>query len=160
MHGQPHIRCIYLIRCYILGSKNYMFRPVVAIIRFYHSTHSRLFYTIREAACLLRRSQHQLKLQATTTNTPCKRSFFVFRPRLLTHGTQFILWIIQGAAFNVTNFKNRITHLLYTAINTTEHGQVGQCLRFTKSLTSSIQRLGDVLHDNQGNVAISQVHLP
>jgi len=27
-----------------------MFRPVVAIIRFYHSTHLRLFYTIRVAA--------------------------------------------------------------------------------------------------------------
>ena len=40
-------------------SKNYMFRPVVAIIRFYHSTHLRLFYTIRVAACLMRRSQHQ-----------------------------------------------------------------------------------------------------
>ena len=34
-----------------------MFRPVVAIIRFYHSTHLRLFYTIRVAACLIRRSQ-------------------------------------------------------------------------------------------------------
>ena len=47
-----------IIRCYILRSK-YMFRPVVAIIRFYHSTHLRLFYTIRVAACLMRRSQHQ-----------------------------------------------------------------------------------------------------
>jgi len=47
----------------------------------------------------------------------------------------------QGVAFNVTHFKSRITHLLYTAINTTEHGQVSQCLGFTKSLTSSIQRL-------------------
>jgi hypothetical protein len=28
---------------------------------------------------------------------------------------------IQGAAFNVTHFESRITHLLYTAINTTEH---------------------------------------
>ena len=36
-----------------------MFRPVVAIIRFYHSTHLRLFYTIRVAVCLMRRSQHQ-----------------------------------------------------------------------------------------------------
>ena len=36
-----------------------MFRPVVAIIRFYHSTHLRLFYTIRVAACLMRRSQHE-----------------------------------------------------------------------------------------------------
>ena len=67
--------------------------------------------------------------------------------------------ILQGAAFNVTLFESRITHLLYTAINTTEHGQVSQCLGVTKSLTSSIQRLGDVLHDNQGIVAISQVHL-
>ena len=67
---------------------------------------------------------------------------------------------IQDAVFNVTHFANRITHLLYTAINTTEHGQVSQCLGFTKNLTSSIQRLGDVLHDNQGIAAISQVHLP
>jgi hypothetical protein len=29
---------------------------------------------------------------------------------------------IQGAAFNVTHFESRITHLLYTAINTTERG--------------------------------------
>jgi len=68
--------------------------------------------------------------------------------------------IIQGAVFNVTHFESRITHLLYTAINTTEHGQVSQYLGFTKSLTSSIQRLGDVLYDNQGIAAISHVHLP
>ena len=67
---------------------------------------------------------------------------------------------IQGVAFNVTHFESRITHLLCTAINTTEHSQVSQCLGFTKGLTSSIQRLGDVLHDNQGIAAISQVHLP
>ena len=67
---------------------------------------------------------------------------------------------IKGAAFKVTHFESRITFLLYTAINTTEHGQLSQCLGFTKRLTSSIQRLGDVLHDNQGNAAISQVHLP
>jgi len=29
--------------------------------------------------------------------------------------------VIQGAAFNVTHFESRITHLLHTAINTTEH---------------------------------------
>jgi hypothetical protein len=29
---------------------------------------------------------------------------------------------IQGLAFNITHFKSRITHLLYTVINTTEHG--------------------------------------
>jgi hypothetical protein len=29
---------------------------------------------------------------------------------------------IQGVAFNVTHFESRITHLLYTEINTTEHG--------------------------------------
>jgi len=68
--------------------------------------------------------------------------------------------IIQGAAFNVTHFESRIAYLLYTAINTTEHGQVSKRLGLTKSLTSSIQRLGDVLHDNQGIAAISQVHLP
>ena len=67
---------------------------------------------------------------------------------------------IQGAAFNVTHFESRITHLLYAAINTTEHGQVSKRLGFTKSLTSLIQSLGDVLHDNQGIAAISQVHLP
>jgi hypothetical protein len=67
---------------------------------------------------------------------------------------------IQGTAFNVTHFESRITHLLYTAINTTEHGQVSQCLGFKKSLTSSIQRLGDVLPDNQGIAAIFQVHVP
>ena len=57
--------------------------------------------------------------------------------------------ILQGATFNVTHFEIRITHVrvLYTAINTTEHGQVSQCLGFTKSFTSSIQRVGDVLHD-------------
>jgi len=67
---------------------------------------------------------------------------------------------VQSAAFNVTHFESRITYLMYTAINTTEHGQVSQCLGFTKSLASSIQRLADVLHDNQGIAAISQVHLP
>jgi len=72
----------------------------------------------------------------------------------------FILGIIQGAAFNVTHFECKVTHLLYTAINTTEHSQVSQCLGFTKSLMSSIQHLRDVLHDNQGIAAISQVHLP
>jgi hypothetical protein len=29
---------------------------------------------------------------------------------------------LKGVAFNVTHFESRITHLLYTAINTTEHG--------------------------------------
>ena len=67
----------------------------------------------------------------------------------------YIYIYIQGAAFNITHFESRITHLLYTAINTTEHGQVSQCLGFTKRFTSSIQRLGDVLHDSQGNAAIS-----
>jgi len=71
-----------------------------------------------------------------------------------------MLILLQGAAFNVTHFESRITHLLYTAINSTEHGQLSQCLGFTKSLTSSMQRLGDVLLDNQGIAAISQVHLP
>ena len=80
--------------------------------------------------------------------------------------TTYVIYIkliclhIQGVAFNVTHFESRITHLLYTAINTPEHGQVSQRLGFTKSLTSSTHRLGDVLHDNQGNAAISQVHLP
>ena len=56
--GQKH-NYIRLIRCYVLRSKNYMFRPEVAIIRFYHSTHLRLFYTVRVTAYLMRRSQHQ-----------------------------------------------------------------------------------------------------
>jgi len=30
-----------------LDQKSYMFRPVVTIISFYHSTHLRLFYTVR-----------------------------------------------------------------------------------------------------------------
>jgi hypothetical protein len=30
--------------------------------------------------------------------------------------------IIQSVAFNITHFENRITHLLFTAINTIEHG--------------------------------------
>jgi hypothetical protein len=42
---------------------------------------------------------------------------------------------IQGAACNVTHFESTITHLLYTAINTTEHGQVNQCLGFTKKVS-------------------------
>jgi hypothetical protein len=77
-----------------------------------------------------------------------------------THTQKQINFHLEGAAFNVTHLESRITHLLYTAINTTEHGQVSQRLGFTKSLTSSMQRLGDVLHDNQGIVAICQVHLP
>jgi hypothetical protein len=39
-----------------------------------------------------------------------------------THTYIYIYIYIQGAAFNVTNFESRITHLLYTATNTTEHG--------------------------------------
>ena len=76
-----------------------------------------------------------------------------------TRDASSFLLFIQDAAFNVTHFESRITNLLYTAINTTEHGQVSQCLGFTKSPTSSIQRLGDVLHDNQGIATISQVYL-
>ena len=41
-----------------------MFRSVVAIIRFYHSIILKLFYTIRVAACLMRRSQNLM--MATT----------------------------------------------------------------------------------------------
>jgi len=32
--------------------KIYIFFPIVIIIRFYHSTHLRLFYTIRVTTCL------------------------------------------------------------------------------------------------------------
>ena len=46
-----------------------MFRPIVAIIRFYHSTHLRLFYTVRVAACLMRRSQHQNPCWSTVDTT-------------------------------------------------------------------------------------------
>jgi hypothetical protein len=38
------------------------------------------------------------------------------------HVALFSTFLIQGAAFNVTHFESRITYLLYTAINTTEHG--------------------------------------
>ena len=48
-----------------------MFRPVVAIIRFYHSTHLRLFYTIRVAACLMRRSEPQTPIGAYYLYTGC-----------------------------------------------------------------------------------------
>ena len=74
------------------------------------------------------------------------------------HPSEQVSWdaVLQGVVFNATHFESRITHLLYTAINTTEHGQVSHCLGFTKSFTSSIQLLGDVLHDNQGIAAISQ----
>jgi hypothetical protein len=34
----------------------------------------------------------------------------------------YIYIYINGPAFNVTHFESRITHLLYTAINTTEQG--------------------------------------
>jgi hypothetical protein len=39
-----------------------------------------------------------------------------------TSGENVQGWVIQGPAFNVTHFESRITHLLYTARNTTEHG--------------------------------------
>ena len=53
-----------------------MFRPVVAIIRFYHSTHLRLFYIIRVAACLMRR-------YAVSTSKP-----------LLEHSTSILgVWV-------------------------------------------------------------------
>ena len=94
----------------------------------------------------------------------CSAALYLVSEQMLTVYTNMQVklhtFFQQGAAFNVTRFESRITHLLYTAINTTEHGQVSQCLGFTKSFTSSIQRLGDVLHDNQGIAAISQVHLP
>ena len=45
-----------------------MFRPVVAILMFYHSTHLRLLYSIRVAACLMRRSQHQKPLLEHSTS--------------------------------------------------------------------------------------------
>jgi hypothetical protein len=32
------------------------------------------------------------------------------------------LFYIECVEFNITHFESRITHLLYTAINTTEHG--------------------------------------
>jgi len=55
-----------------------MFWLVMAIIRFYYSTHIRLFYTIRVAACLMRRSQHQnpccssngFDVEISSSNTP------------------------------------------------------------------------------------------
>jgi len=38
----------------IFLDQNYMFRPVVAINRFYHLTHLRLFYVTRVAASLIK----------------------------------------------------------------------------------------------------------
>jgi hypothetical protein len=39
-----------------------------------------------------------------------------------SHQDETQINVIQGAAFNVTHFESRITHLLYTAKNITEHG--------------------------------------
>jgi hypothetical protein len=44
---------------------------------------------------------------------------------LASEGNYFVgdkIDFVHGAAFNVTHFESRVTHLLYTAINTTEHG--------------------------------------
>jgi len=50
---------ICLIRCYILRSKNYMFRPTVAIIRFLlFESFKFILYNSRDGV-LIRRSQHQ-----------------------------------------------------------------------------------------------------
>jgi hypothetical protein len=46
-----------------------MFRPVVAIVRFNPSTHLRLFYTIRVAVCLMRRSSTSKPLLENSTFT-------------------------------------------------------------------------------------------
>jgi len=54
-----------------------------------------------------------------------------FRRNRITTDNIFCNRHIQGAAFNVTHFESRITHLLHTTINTTEHGQVSPCLGFT-----------------------------
>jgi len=48
MHGQQNIK-----------KKNTRFGRKWPSSGFLHSNHLRLFYTIREAACLMRRSQHQ-----------------------------------------------------------------------------------------------------
>jgi hypothetical protein len=42
----------------------------------------------------------------------------------VSHGCRAVTseLVLQGAAFNVTHFESRITHLFYTAINITEHG--------------------------------------
>jgi hypothetical protein len=46
--------------------------------------------------------------------------------QLTAHGvvifSMFVFYKVSDAAFNVTHFESRITHLLYTAINATEHG--------------------------------------
>jgi len=47
-----------------------MFRPVVAIIRFYHSTHLRLFYTIRVAACLVRSNNKGFNVEISSSSMP------------------------------------------------------------------------------------------
>jgi UDP-glucose 4-epimerase len=50
---------------------------------------------------------------------------FMLAGYVISHGMERLIlryFVRTGAAFNVTHFESRITHLLYTAINTTEHG--------------------------------------
>jgi len=73
-----------------------MFRPVVAIIRFYHSTHLRFFYTFALAACLMRRSHTHLLVHKYTTDMThfrvCQdlyQDFTVYNIYLTCDGTKF-----------------------------------------------------------------------
>ena len=44
-----------------------MFRPVVAIIRFYHSTHLRLFCTISVAVCICCNKGFDVEISSSST---------------------------------------------------------------------------------------------
>ena len=59
-----------------------MFRPVVAVIRFYHSTHLRLFYTIRpqrdEGSDMQLNQAPTKTLQAASPGRDLHVSYFVF----------------------------------------------------------------------------------
>ena len=67
----------------------------------------------------------------------------------------------QGVAFNFTRFESRITYLLYTAINTTEHVWASQCLGFTKQASYLQYNILKVSYMTiEGIRAISQAHLP
>ena len=73
-----------------------MFRQVVAIIRFYHSTHLRLFYTIRMAACLMKRYQHQNhtpSVEVPCSNMTATCSCFDLRIWHLIRRIQLCYWL-------------------------------------------------------------------
>jgi hypothetical protein len=63
----------------------------------------------------------EISFQVVLTHCPCSTSNGLMFHAVISGNLQMAA-ILQGAAFNVTHFESRITHLLYTAINTTEHG--------------------------------------